>query len=276
MEKLQAALEKARGERQGQPARHTQKTRVQQPSSSEPDSIQERWAALPVFAPNENHLIHNRIMTYSISAQAMPFDMLRTKILLMMRQNNWTRLAITSPEPNCGKTTLACNMAFGFSRQQDLRTMLLDFDMRKPSVAAVLGHGADAAIDTVLSGESLPQEHMCCVNENLAISMVRTSVVDPMKTVMSPQTPEVLDQLQEDFQPDLMIFDLAPMLAVDETRAILKYVDCAIIVARAEQTRMGRLDMCEREVSEYTNVLGMVLNNCRYSDTHDSYGEEGY
>ena len=68
-----------------------------------------------------------------------------------------------------------------------------------------------------------------------------------------------------------MILDLTPMLSTDDARIVLKYVDCALIVARAEQTRMSDLDDCEREVAQYTNVLGTVLNDCQHDSGPKKY-----
>ena len=80
--------------------------------------------------------------------------------------------------------------------------------------------------------------------------------------------------IEGQFDPDIMIFDLPPMLVTDDARAFLKNVDCALIVARAEQTKISQLDVCEREVGEHTNVLGVVLNNCRHiAEEEQYYGE---
>lgn len=59
----------------------------------------------------------NRIFSLNPGRHSTEFDILRTKIQLMMRKNGWTRLAVTSPSPACGKTTTSCNLAAGFSRQ---------------------------------------------------------------------------------------------------------------------------------------------------------------
>ena len=63
-----------------------------------------------------------------------------------------------------------------------------------------------------------------------------------------------------------MIFDLPSILIGDDARSFLQHVDCALILARADQTRYGDFDRCEREVGEYTNVLGVVLNGYRHGD----------
>ncbi len=64
-----------------------------------------------------------------------------------------------------------------------------------------------------------------------------------------------------------MIFDMPSILVSDNTRAFLSNVDCAVIIARANNTRYGHFDACEREIAEYTNVLGVVLNAFPTKDT---------
>jgi Mrp family chromosome partitioning ATPase len=112
---------------------------------------------------------------------------------------------------------------------------------------------------------------MVRLRTNVALSMAMRPVNDPTQLLLSPQTTLAFDQLQADFEPDVMMFDLPPMLVTDDARALLQNVDCALIVARAEQTKISQLDVCEREVGELTNVLGVVLNNCRHMDAEDQY-----
>ena len=87
---------------------------------------------------------------------------------------------------------------------------------------------------------------------------------DPTRLLMADSTRATLARIQEDYQPDLMIFDLPSILIGDDARSFLQHVDCALILARADGTRYGDFDSCEREVGEYTNVLGVVLNGYRH------------
>lgn len=83
---------------------------------------------------------------------------------------------------------------------------------------------------------------------------------------MADSTRDALARVQSTYDPDIMIFDLPSILIGDDARAFLQHVDCALILARADETRYGDFDSCEREVGEYTNVLGVVLNGYRRSD----------
>ncbi|MBW4710763.1 CpsD/CapB family tyrosine-protein kinase [Roseobacter sp. YSTF-M11] len=276
MEKLQKALSKARQERSGVTREAPQKRapvapRAARPPSEASDNFPEIWQKLKPLDPDPRHLSANRIMTLNALPEANPFDVLRTKIYLLMRQNGWTRLAITSPNKGCGKTTTACNLAVGFSRQSEVKSMLFDVDLRRPGVATMLGQQPEHDIRELLVGEVAPEDQMLRLRSNVAISMARRPVSDPTQLLLSQKTVQTFDNIQAQFEPDVMIFDLPPMLVTDDARAKLKNVDCALIVARAEQTRMSQLDVCEREVSEHTNVLGVVLNNCRHMGAEEDY-----
>jgi len=56
------------------------------------------------------------------------------------------------------------------------------------------------------------------------------------------------------------------MLVGDENVVFLPNVDCSILVGAADSTTNQQLDVCESELAELTNVLGIVLNKCRHSD----------
>ncbi len=284
MEKLQQALDKARSARSGKsgaapsaevvarnrprPDDPAQPTQTGSRKSEPRNSI---WGDLRQFNPDVATLVHNRIVTFDAGAGATHFDILRTKILLLMRKNGWKRLAITSPMASCGKTTMACNLALGLSRQPDLSAMLLEMDLRRPNMAGMLGHRPEHDITKMLSGEIPFAEQAVRIRGNVAISMARRPSNDPTRYMLSPETIETIDRLEQTYQPELTIFDLPPLLVSDDTRAFLGNVDCALMVARAEKSSISQIDTCEREIAEHTNMLGVVLNQCRFEDDVDGY-----
>ena len=271
MEKLQMALEKARRERKGAAAPGEPPVYTRPNTGPQPTASKMIWGMLEDFEPNPKVLVDNHILTWTAHPDANPFDVLRTKIYLLMKEHGWKRLAITSPDKGCGKSTLACNLAAGFTRQQELKSLLFDFDLRRPSVARLLGMEPEHDIAKLLRGEVSALEQMKRLRANVAVSAARAPITDPTQLLLSHKTAQLLDTLENDFAPDVMIFDLPPMLVTDDARAVLRNVDCTLIVAGAGQTRIGRLDVCEREVAELTNVVGVVLNSCRHIEPSDSY-----
>lgn len=265
MEKLQAALAKARKTRTEKTSASRMEispgSRLNSPGKRAlMDAVEGKWAALNAFDVADSHLQTHRVVTREAGPAAAPFDILRTKVLLQMRQNGWKRLAITSPMPQSGKTTTACNLALGLGRQRDLRAILMDLDLRDPSVNDFFEARPDHGIGDVLTGEVEFADQAMRLGDNLACSMARSAEKDPTRLLLAEETAEVIDRIEADYQPDIMIFDLPSVLVNDDTRAFLKNVDCALIVVRANTTRYGQFDTCEREIAEQTNVLGVVLN----------------
>jgi len=262
MEKLQAALASARRARTGQPPAPAG-SEVRQKRKLERTSASDIWQNIAEFKLPTQTLKEHRLVSNTASTAATPFDILRTKILLQMRQNNWTRLGITSPMPDSGKSTIASNLALGLGRQGEFRSMLFDLDLRDPSINKFFQHEPEIGISTVLEGDARFEDHALRVGNNLILSMADVPEDDPARIMLSENTVETLDEIQHSYQPDIMIFDLPSVLVNDDTRAFLKNVDCALIVTWANKTRYNQFDICEREIAEHTNVLGVVLNAYR-------------
>jgi Mrp family chromosome partitioning ATPase len=275
MEKLQAALAKARqsrGQKSGMKRGESAPAqRMASPGKRAlADATDGKWAELSAFDVKDEHLQEHRVVTREAGPAAAPFDILRTKVLLQMRQNGWKRLAITSPMPQSGKTTTACNLALGLGRQRDLRAILMDLDLRDPSVNEFFSTQPNHGIGEVLTGEVDFADQALRMGDNMACSMARTAESDPTRLLLAEETADVIDRIEADYQPDIMIFDLPSVLVNDDTRAFLKNVDCALIVVRANATRYGQFDTCEREIAEQTNVLGVVLNAYRSGNATQS------
>lgn len=274
MEKLQAALAKARAQREGEPMSRAMTSnpseKAKQRRVARSEALDDVWDTIPMFDPAERKLKQARIFAKDPTNEATQFDILRTKLLLEMRRNDWTRIAITSPAAGSGKTTTACNLIAGFGRQPEARGMLFDFDLRRPSIAKLFGATPTDSIVDVLEERVPFNEQAVRLHENTAISMTTKPMRDPSQVLARQRTAEMIDDIQAIYQPNIMLFDLPPVLVSDETRAFLKLVDAVIIVAAAGATTVAQIDECEREVSEYTNVAGVILNKCRFMD--DGYG----
>ena len=270
MEKLQAALEKARNRREAE--EHAAAPRAAANARPTAGRVKQLWHNLPEIALSGKALHDHHVVAQKASQKATPFDILRTKVLLQMRQNHWNSMAITSPMPRSGKTTMACNLALGLGRQSGLRTILFDLDLKDPSIGDFLDHRPEHCITEMLSGDVSFADQAVRIGDNVAVCMARHREEDPTRILLSGQTAETLAAIKATYEPDVMIFDTPSILIGDNTRAFLRNVDCALIVARANNTRYGHFDACEREIAEYTNVLGVVLNAFRTKEV-DSYIE---
>ena len=274
MEKLQEALARAREKREndGLPIRQaTSRTPSRNLGGAAKIQAQaDLWSAIPLFDPQEKKMHQSRIYSNEASLEAKHFDILRTKLLLEMRRNDWTRIAITSATPSCGKTTTACNLITGFGRQPEEYGMLFDMDFRRPAVSKAFGAAPAASLEDVFLGEVDFEDQALRMHPNTSVSMTTRTVADPARVILRSQTAETLDWIQSTYRPDLMLFDMPPVLVSDETRGFLKLVDAVLIVAGAESSTVSQIDEVEREIAQYSDVAGIILNKCRFME--DDYG----
>lgn len=222
------------------------------------------WERLRPIELDRARLAENRIVTLDRTHDGhAAFDMMRTKILQILRHNQRSTIAITSPTPKCGKTTIALNLAFSLSLQSDCRTVVIDLNLKAPRFEELLGVAAPFSIDNVLAGDSPMNRALVRFGDNLAIGTCHRSVEYSAELLQSRETVKVLKQMYTELAPDVVIFDMPPMLGGDDVTAFLPNADCALLVAAAETTKMPDIDACERHLAERTQLIGVVLNNYR-------------
>ncbi len=284
MEHIRAAIEKARQERlEGRPPLEQVPRPVAQAEQGEGNQMRTNdahldqvWTALPAFNVKPQLMEENRLVAYTPGADATPYDIMRTNLLQEFRAKNWTRIAVTSPTGGCGKTTLALNLGFSLARQHDIRTMVVELDMRRPSIATKLGIVPESSVADVLAGTVLAGEHLSRHGRNLAFAICNGSVQNPAELLQGVAAAKILDEIEARYQPNVMIFDMPPMLSNDDTIAFVDQVDCAVLMGAAEKSTVNEISRCQADLAARTNVLGVVLNKCRYLDDTERYQSEGY
>jgi Mrp family chromosome partitioning ATPase len=117
---------------------------------------------------------------------------------------------------------------------------------------------------SVLHGTRPISENFVRYGDNLAIGTNSAPVRNSSEILLSGETAQGVAALQAAFRPDILIYDLPPMLVNDDVLAFLPHVDCVLLVAAAERSRLDEIDKCEQDLADQTNVLGVILNKCRY------------
>lgn len=283
MEKIQSAIAKARAarlERSGDappppvpPAGLSAPTAAPPPPAvSAAAGVAAAWAALPSFTPVSSQLMRQHVVTVDKGKDVAHFDAMRTRLLQQMRANNWRRLAITSPRAGCGKSTVTLNLGFSLARQAEARTLLAELDFHRPALSRILGLKAEHRFSRVLDGSGRFEDNALRYGTNLAFATQHGTERHSAELLASPRVSTVLSEIEARYDPTITLFDLPPMLATDDAMAFIGQVDCVLIIAAAESTTIKEVDLCERELATQTNVLGVVLNKCRYMGPEYGYG----
>ncbi len=233
-----------------------------------PASVEAAWEAMEPAELDPKHLERNRIITHARNDPAhAAFDVLRTRILRVFQKHGWSRLGITSPSKSCGKTFVASNLALSMARHADSRTILMDMDLRLPTLSKVLGVEQLEPIDWFLSGGVEPEQYLRRAEPNLALGLSAKKILNPAETLLSPQASSALERMHAKLVPNIVIHDLPPMLAADDVLGFLPQLDCVLLVVGAGTTRPDEITECERLLADQTHLLGVLLNKAEDANT---------
>lgn len=260
---------------------YTDYSALEKPNPSRPDvpaevvlsvRSQMQWSRLPVFKPDPDNLKRNRIITFDrTDPVSSAFDLLRTRVMQKMRRGGWCSLAITSPTIGSGKSLTSVNLAFSIAHNTSCRSALVDLDLRRPQIADIVGlNNVGRIADFLSGGQQLENTFVRCA-ESFAIAANSQVVPRPAELLENRKATEAVRQLKDQLALDMVIYDLPPMLANDDVLAFIPNVDCALLVLEAGVSTPEEADQCERELSQITNVLGLVLNKCRFAPETQNY-----
>ena len=231
-----------------------------------------RWERLPQFRADPARLARHRIVAQAGGHDASSFDVMRTKMLQQARANGWRRIAITSPSPGCGKSTIALNLGYSLARQPENHTLLLELDLRRPSLVKMLDIQDRRSLAAVLEGEASFEDCALRLGPGFALAGNARPARNPAELLHSDRVTRNLSAIEALYAPDLLLFDMPPVLVSDDTMAFIGNVDAVLLIAAAETTSIKEIDHCERELAAQTNVMGVVLNKCRYMGKEYGYG----
>ena len=206
-------------------------------------------------------LLFSRDDTETIAAES--FRVLRAAVSLLGPAEERKLSMFTSALPSEGKTTVASNFACAMA-QQGQKVLLLDLDLRKPSVHKAFGLEKDGnkGVVEILSGNAKPSEALITETgmANLHLILAGTKAPNPGELLESGRLQKLLDLLAKSY--DHIVIDSAPVLAVADSRVIAPLVDNFCFVLRADQTPKGAVARAlELIASAGKSSAGIVFND---------------
>jgi capsular exopolysaccharide synthesis family protein len=265
MDKIKKALQKAK----------EQRAQTNQLSNNEPEAPEVVLVKEPVKVDdkkiqysktaqlelNKGVLESNRIIGHDKSDErSIAFDILRTRVLQLMKKNNWRSVAITSPTSKCGKTLISCNLSLSLAQQHEHSVLLADFDFRRPTVAKYLGIQHENGLSNYVKKEcEIPDVF---VNPNIPGFVVLPNyepIPHAAETLMTKRMQSLVEDIKNRYDDRLVIFDLPPLLSTDDSIAFIPQVDCVLLVVTAGLTTETMISDSLHQLHS-ANVLGVVLN----------------
>jgi polysaccharide biosynthesis transport protein len=194
------------------------------------------------------------------SQMAESYRALRTSLLLSNLGSPPKVIMVTSALPQEGKTTTSINTAVVLA-QKGVRVLLIDADLRRPSIHKTLGMGPHSGLSNVLTGSTTLDQAITrtAVLPNLYVLPAGTPPPNPAELLASSNLKEVLDELKEQY--DHIVVDTPPSLSVTDAVVLSPRADAVVLVIRSGQTTKQALRR-SRDILMQVNakVVGVLLN----------------
>jgi protein-tyrosine kinase len=206
------------------------------------------------------------------------YGMLRTRILHRARASGWQTVGVTSAAPQDGKSLTAVNLALSMAREKNSVVVLLDLDMRNPSVCRTLGITPSTELRQFFEwGVETPADLFMSIGvDNLLIAGNVTPTENSAELLASPRLEELLAYIRNSTTSPVILIDLPPVLSPEDTLVVAPRIDSLVLVASEGKTPRAELQKAGELLADF-RVIGLVLN--RSSDTVQGYGygyEYGY
>ncbi len=211
------------------------------------------------------------------AAESEAFRTLRTALSLSHQDSS--RLVVSSPEPGDGKTTLMANLAAAFAQSQK-KTLLIDADLRRPGLTAVLNmRGMDGLSGIIRGQDDIAAMAAECIRasgvEGLDVLPSGPRPTNPAELLASSRFAEFLAWAEGVY--DQLLIDSPPALATSDTAQIGRLVDGVILVVQPAKNRRRTL-MRTVETFQLLKipVLGLAVNRMGSDSAYQYYGYGGY
>jgi len=281
--KIHKALERAQKERDGDLTREVlplvledvEKEAVDQPKRAVDSRPSGPWMAEKVISGQ-------KLVTFydPDSVASEQFRKLRTQLLRLRLPQPPRTILVTSARAGEGKTLISANLAAGIAHDFNDYALLVDSDLRNPSLGNWFGISNGYGLSDYLVGrKEIPELLFKTEIERLRILLGGTLQDNPAELIGSARMESLIQELKSRYNDRYIIFDSTPLLATSEPEVLSKLVDGILVVVRAGETPRETVKQAISSL-EKEKIMGVVLNDLqfkssgltnRYFGSNDSY-----
>ncbi len=277
MDRIQKALDKAKAKHSSvvektrvAPTETHKQSKVEDPLQSPITNI--NYKQTKVIESSSAQLEMKRVIAGMYNnPQSAVFRMLRTQILQKMRANKWKTLAITSPTAGEGKSLVSANLAVAIAMELNQTVMLVDMDLRNPSVSKYFSLNAEKGLKDYLEQDiSLPDVLINPGVKRLVILPGKGRAEDSAELLSSPKMARLVEDIKAQYDSRVIIFDVPPILQTDDVLLSANYFDCTLLVLQDGKNKQAEISR-SLQLLDGTNLIGSVLNKSEKPPTHQNY-----
>ena len=205
----------------------------------------------------------NRLITLSNESPAIldRYRLLRTRVQQAMKLQEWRLLGLTSSAPEAGKTLTILNLAITMTRTDTQRVIIVDADLRKPSIAQMLGMSPELGLVDYLTGEAeladVIYQPDSCPNLSIIPGAGLKPALNPSELLASSRFDSLMKMLRA--TGAFVLVDTPPLMLGDDVLTIAPRLDCFLLVVEEGKTTAGEVKDAARLLQDY-HLIGSVLN----------------
>jgi capsular exopolysaccharide synthesis family protein len=266
-ELLQAAELKVRGTALREPQPSVEAFDANPPAPTAPDGL-DRCPLLAAAIPEGSRLVS---VAEEGSLGAEKFRFLAVRLRHFRQNRPLKKVLITSTIPQEGKSTVAANLACTLARRRNQKTLLLDGDLRRPTVASQFGVGKVPGLCEWLSGRTETFNIYKLESLGLWILPAGAAPQNPLELMQSGKLSLLMERLESWF--DWIVIDSPPVLPLADTSLWSRLADGVLLVTRKGTTEKQQLKR-GLDAIEKSKLLGALVNssaNAAHTDYYQRY-----
>jgi protein-tyrosine kinase len=269
MSRIEKALEKATKMRaEQQVEEHSKAEALQSVAQVAGPQLSETFTAEDSLQLENPYMVSAREPNSPISEE---YKKLKSFILKITQSDKFLNtIMISSSVKGEGKTITALNLAITLSEEYDYTVLLVDADLRQPSVHKYLGiENQKGLSDCIMNGVSASDAMIKTGIGKLVVLPAGSEIHNPVEVLSSNRMKDFIQELKEQIPNRYVIFDTPPLLPFAESHAIASSVDGILLVVRDGYTSLNNLKETLNIIRD-TNILGIVYNDVEI-DRFDGY-----
>jgi succinoglycan biosynthesis transport protein ExoP len=200
---------------------------------------------------------------------------IRTSISLLAIDKPLQVIEVTSSIPEEGKSTVSSNLAYAYGQLE--KVLLIDADMRKPTVAKRFGLPAfqPGLANYLAETETLADCIVTDEKSGVDVLAAGSIPLNPLELLSNPRFETLLAELKTRYSK--IIIDTPPVHAVSDALVLSRFADAVVLVVKADHTRSGLVKLSiAKLVTAHAKVFGVVLNDLDMKKAEKYYGSYGY
>ena len=243
----------------GQPSTRPQAGKTSSGHASPPPIVYTRTRSLDIPL---SVLRQRRVMAaYDKGPFVDAFKILRTQVMQRLREHDWNVLGVTSPGHGEGKTLTAVNLAVSLAMETAQTVLLVDANLRNPSVHEVFGLDDYPGLTEYLLDNELLEDLLVHPGIGRFVLLPGGRAISNSTEILtSPKMLALVEELKHRYPARIVIFDLPPLLHTADVIAFSPSTDALLLVVEEGKTTAEEVQRALSLVKNSRPVLGTVLN----------------